>query len=539
MFDKISMKTFVIGIGAIVLALVAVIGGLGQWGISTAASDAQRMGAGKDVVADILPPPLYLVEAQLTAHEAARMSGSGLNGKLADLKRLQADYEARNQYWEANELPTNVKSSLLGEQRVQGEAYWREMASGFVPALKRGDTTAVQASLARLETLYEAHREGVNRTVTVATAFADEALAGMDSETALMGWTLSAVGFGGLGVIAVLMVMLLGQLRQRLGGEPSQALEAAHRISRGDLTYALDARAPGVIGALETMRQSLRDITSVIANNASSVGSIAPELRDRADAARSSVAQQMESTSEIAAAAEQLSASVTSVSENATEARKLADVAGSAAHEGVAMIRSTVAHMRTVASTISDSVETVRVLGEQSGEISRIVQVIREIADQTNLLALNAAIEAARAGEQGRGFAVVADEVRKLAERTAQSTEEISATVDRIQHGTGQVTNSIQGAASAADTTASEGQHAAAAMARIEDSVNGVVSAIQDIADAVKEQSQTAKLVAGGVERIAQNTQGAVQRSQRNAEEAGALVRVSEALRETVARFQA
>jgi len=116
---------------------------------------------------------------------------------------------------------------------------------------------------------------------------------------------------------------------------------------------------------------------------------------------------------------------------------------------------------------------------------------------------------------------------------------EISATVDRIQHGTGQVTSSIQGAASAADTTASEGQNAAAAMARIEESVSGVVNAIQDIADAVHEQSQTAKLVAGGVERIAQNAQGAVQRSERNAEEAGTLVRVSEALRDTVARFQA
>lgn len=538
MFDKISMKRFVIAIGLIVLVLVATVGGLGQLSINGVARDAERMGLGKDLVADVLPSPLFLVEAQLTAHEAARAPQSQVAARVDDLERLRAEYEARNQYWAARELPDHVKSGLLGEQRTQGEAYWTEMESVFVPALKRGDADQVEASLGRLEALFRAHRAGASNTATVASAFARDALTGLNDDTARMGWILSAVGFGGMGVIAALMILLLGQLRQRLGGEPAQALEAAHRISQGDLTFALDARAPGVIGALEAMRQSLRDITGVIANNATSVGTIAPELRDRANAARNSVAQQMESTSEIAAAAEELSASVTCVSENAAEARKLADVAGVAAHEGVEMIRSTVDHMRTVASTISDSVETVRVLGEQSGEISRIVQVIREIADQTNLLALNAAIEAARAGEQGRGFAVVADEVRKLAERTAQSTEEISATVDRIQRGTGQVTSSIEGAASAADTTASEGQSAAAAMARIESSVSGVVAAIQEIAEAVAEQTQTARLVAGGVERIAQSTQGAVQRSQRNADEAGALVRVSEALRETVARFQ-
>lgn len=98
MFDKLSMKSFVIGIGAIVLALVALIGGLGQWGISAESESAERMGAGKDVVADILPPPLYLVEAQLKAHELARAPQREAAAMASELKRLHADYETRNQY---------------------------------------------------------------------------------------------------------------------------------------------------------------------------------------------------------------------------------------------------------------------------------------------------------------------------------------------------------------------------------------------------------------------------------------------------------
>jgi len=537
-FSRISMKSFVIGIGVIVFGLVAVIGALGQWGIDSTAKAAAEMGKGKDVVADILPPPLYLVESQLTALEALRTQGSARSEAIATLKRLRAEYEDRNRYWERTELDPRVKASLLGEQRTQGDAYWKLVESEFVPALEAGDEDAAQMAVKRLDERYQAHRAGVNATVTSATAYAGAAFKTLEARSSMLHWTMMIVGFIGLVVVAGAMLLLMLELRRRLGGEPSEALLAAERIATGDLSHAVEGASIGVIGALETMRQSLREITGVISNNAASVADIAPQLRDRADRARSSASQQMESTSAIAAAAEQLSVSVSSVADNAADARNLADAAGKAAQEGVTLIGHTVGQMRSVANTISDSVSSVRALGEYSDKISSVVHVIREIADQTNLLALNAAIEAARAGEQGRGFAVVADEVRKLAERTAQSTEEITQTVARIQSGTQEVTRSIEGAAEAASLTATESAEAAQAMESIEASVDGVVAAIKEIAAAVSEQNQTARMVAGGVENVAQHTEGALDRAAKNVDEAGALVRVSDALRDTVARFK-
>ena len=163
--------------------------------------------------------------------------------------------------------------------------------------------------------------------------------------------------------------------------------------------------------------------------------------------------------------------------------------------------------MNTIAESVASSTDVVRQLGEQSQRISGIVSVIREIADQTNLLALNAAIEAARAGEQGRGFAVVADEVRKLAEKTASSTQEISAMIGEIQSGTEMAVKQMEAGASQVGKGVTVAGATGTAIQDIDAENARVVAAVDEISTALREQAVASNQISQGVERIAQMTE--------------------------------
>jgi methyl-accepting chemotaxis protein len=170
---------------------------------------------------------------------------------------------------------------------------------------------------------------------------------------------------------------------------------------------------------------------------------------------------------------------------------------------GGEVIDAAACEMGQITITVNESSRIIQDLGRQSDQISQIVNVIKEIADQTNLLALNAAIEAARAGEQGRGFAVVADEVRKLAERTTNSTQEISAMIEKIQHGTRVAIQSMEAGVLRVEGGAALAQQAGEAMGRIKTGVGQMVAAVNEIAASLKEQAQSNGENAHKVESIA------------------------------------
>jgi len=170
-------------------------------------------------------------------------------------------------------------------------------------------------------------------------------------------------------------------------------------------------------------------------------------------------------------------------------------------------VQSTISEINKIADSVSRSSEVIHTLGEQSTRISSIVNVIKEIADQTNLLALNAAIEAARAGEQGRGFAVVADEVRKLAERTSLSTKEIATMIDAVQHG---MQSAVVRMAEGREQVGAGVQMAAKtgeSMSRVQVATHQVINVVEDISTALREQSSASSQIAQNVEKIAQMTE--------------------------------
>ncbi|MRD73818.1 methyl-accepting chemotaxis protein [Rhodocyclus tenuis] len=323
------------------------------------------------------------------------------------------------------------------------------------------------------------------------------------------GRLLAIVAAGAVGCV-VLIALLLFLLRRLvlapLGGEPNVAAEVASRIAGGDLRQPIalrDRDTASMMAAIARMQESLRGIVASIHGSVESLNGAAGTLVHMSENVSQGSAQQNDATASIAATLEEITVSVRQVSDSATSVDQLAGSAGQLTSEGDSIVANMVSEMRASAEIVNQSAQRVGRLGEDSQRISEIVTVIKEIADQTNLLALNAAIEAARAGEQGRGFAVVADEVRKLAERTALSTQEISDTISLIQQSTTQAISGIEEGAIRVNACVTLADQTRDGMARISEAIVEVVRAINEISGALKEQSQATELIAGNVEQVA------------------------------------
>ncbi|MDR0563841.1 MAG: methyl-accepting chemotaxis protein [Azoarcus sp.] len=277
-----------------------------------------------------------------------------------------------------------------------------------------------------------------------------------------------------------------------------------------DLTHRLGIKSKDEIGemgsAFDQMMDKLQKTFKSILGNMGEVGKVVESVSTSAEQVAQSSASQSSSASAMAASVEQMSVSINTVSGSAENAQSMAKDAGALSEQGDQIIVQTCDEMSRIAGIVSEASKVIKTLGEESHQITSVVNVIKDVADQTNLLALNAAIEAARAGEQGRGFAVVADEVRKLAERTAQSTVDISNMVSKIQDSASEAVKEMGIVVGQVENGQTLAQEAGNKMRVIRGESIKVSNAITEISDALKEQSQASHDVARHVESIAQMT---------------------------------
>lgn len=354
----------------------------------------------------------------------------------------------------------------------------------------------------------------------------------------------NAMALGGVSLVLLIILSITGGLIRssiikQLGGEPAEAVAIMQKVASGDLTTTANNVAKGsLLDALNNMVASLRRLITEVNTSAKALVENAELIKHASQEVATAAEHQADATSSMAAAIEELTVSSNHISDSANATEDDSRSAMTLASQGTDRVNQATVAIQKIATTVSDASGRIHALEERAKQVSSIANVIKDIAGQTNLLALNAAIEAARAGEQGRGFAVVADEVRKLAERTSTATTEIEQMITGIQGDTVGAVEAMNAALPEVEQGVLLAGHASESLRGIEVGAGRTLERIGEVATATREQSSASTSIAQRVEEIAQMVDETTATIRSTADSANQLEQIAHGLQGQIAKFK-
>lgn len=447
------------------------------------------------------------------ARESLRLvrRASELAREMLDARRIEKNYVISQSPEDATALRQRIETVKEGASELAGLA----------------DTESAQSRIAELgnalgsyEERFSAVTQGVsniNQDEARVTELARETRKQVDSALAEERNLMSKTRDNALLILfsATLIAFVVGTgcalLITRAIVRPLEQLVAhAGKVADGDLTDNIHTDRKDDLGrlmmAMQVMTENLRHMVQEVSDGISQVASSAEELSAVTEQTSAGATQQRDETDQVATAMNEMTATIQEVAKNAEAAANAASESDTKAKEGYDVVSTAMHKIETLSQDVDQSAGLIAKLRDDSANIGTILDVIREIAEQTNLLALNAAIEAARAGEQGRGFAVVADEVRSLAQRTHQSTGEIENLVNALQKGADDAVESMHSNRESAESSVQVSRMAGESLSNIADAVSTIQSMNQQIATAVEEQTSVAEDISENVVNIREVT---------------------------------
>ena len=343
------------------------------------------------------------------------------------------------------------------------------------------------------------------------------------------------------GAVALIMVGAVRNLLRDLGGEPKEVMELVQIVANGDLTSdhrLQNVSTQSIYGSVLRMRESLRDVISQLSSVVSTLHYSGDEIVAKAQSSNQLVEAQSQAATRIAQTAEDFTRQTQHAEQQANKARGQSESATKISAQGLAVISAAVNRFSDIEHSVGETQSSIDDLAQRVGSISAVIAVIRDVADQTNLLALNAAIEAARAGEQGRGFAVVADEVRKLAERTSTATREIGETINAVQDSGQTAKSRMDGMVVQLKEGIRQTKEGGEAVKTIREESAATALVVGQIGEALAAQVHSSQAIRNDVDEVAQSASGSLQAAQGTVAVAQSIKQVSDQLEVLIKQFR-